>query len=477
MANAECRRAEICVIGGGPAGAAASQRLAVLGHDVLLVERERFPRNRIGESLPPSILPILEQLGVRETVEAEGFPRPRGAIFRWAGLDWYQGRDDGEPGFQVDRGRFDAVLLSAAGDSGVRIFQPAAAAAPERRKGGGWRVPIRQGGGRFEIDANVVVDASGAGSLLGGRKIRVSPPTLALYAYWTNVGLTGPETRVEAGDRQWYWGAPLPRGLVNAAVFVDPSALRGNGRLSLEEAYRTLLAQSELLGCCLDGQAASPVMACSASSRFTSPTIGADFIKVGDASFSLDPLSSQGVQRALVSALQGATIVHTMLRRPACTPQAMSFCRERQVEAVLADSKASSEIYRRQAEATGTRFWTRHPCDIAEPIMREQAPRSLPESNAPVCLSPDALLIPRPTICCEFVEPRLAVSHPSLDRSVAFLGDVPVAGLLPRPGETETLSELCRKLSASLTIKQASEVLDWLWQNEILIAADETMRS
>jgi len=77
--------AEICVIGGGPAGAVTAMRLAQLGRRVCLLERAMFPRPHIGESLPSSIWPILRFLGVDDAMKAGGFLQSSGSVLMWAG--------------------------------------------------------------------------------------------------------------------------------------------------------------------------------------------------------------------------------------------------------------------------------------------------------------------------------------------------------------------------------------------------------
>jgi flavin-dependent dehydrogenase len=129
------------VIGAGPAGATIARRLAALGHDVVLIERAAFPRPHIGESLPPSICPVLDLCGVREQVEAAGFLRPASAIVQWSGPAARHSRFDGAPGFQVDRGRFDHLLLAAARDAGASVRQPARAGRPVATADG-WAVPL-----------------------------------------------------------------------------------------------------------------------------------------------------------------------------------------------------------------------------------------------------------------------------------------------------------------------------------------------
>ncbi|MEE8583512.1 MAG: NAD(P)/FAD-dependent oxidoreductase, partial [Acidobacteriota bacterium] len=251
-------KCEVCVLGGGPAGASLARRLAQMGRQVILIEKHPFPRPHIGESLPPGILPLLRTLGLQMQVERVGFLRPRRAVIRWGGEQRRQQEWEGEPGFQVDRGRFDQILLEAARQAGVQIVQPAQAERPVREAKSGWSIPIGQNGGRSEIQARFIADATGRRALLGGRKIRFSAPTLALYAYWRQSGLSGPETRVEAGCSEWFWGAPLPDGSFNAAVFIDPrrlesSASSGSAQDRLECFYRQLLQSSTLLQGCLQG--------------------------------------------------------------------------------------------------------------------------------------------------------------------------------------------------------------------------------
>ncbi|MFP2928180.1 FAD-dependent oxidoreductase, partial [Pyxidicoccus sp. 3LG] len=74
---------EVCVVGGGPAGAALALRLARLGHEVCLVERQAFPRPHLGESLAPGVWPLLDMLDVAEEVRRAGFLPAREALVRW----------------------------------------------------------------------------------------------------------------------------------------------------------------------------------------------------------------------------------------------------------------------------------------------------------------------------------------------------------------------------------------------------------
>src|SRR5688500_17961782 len=208
----------ICVIGGGPAGSTFAARMALLGHEVCLVERARFPRSHLGESLSPGVLPLIETIGAREAAESAGFRRVRRVHVNWA--DGPQVREDPrEEGLLVDRGSFDQLLLERAKALGVHVVQPASVR--ERvREHGGWRICLESEGGTSEIRAAFLADASGRGAGGSGARRRTGCRTLALYAYWRGNDLPV-EPRIEAGADAWYWGVPLPDGTYNTLVFVD----------------------------------------------------------------------------------------------------------------------------------------------------------------------------------------------------------------------------------------------------------------
>ena len=153
--------AEICILGGGPAGAVVARRLAELGHDTLLVDRADEDAPARAESLAPSILPILESLQLRAEVEAAAFGREQRALVLWASSAVEQKEFADAPALLIERTQFDKRLRRAAGRAGVRLMPAAHARAPRRLPSGGWAIPVATPEGATLVTANFLVDARG----------------------------------------------------------------------------------------------------------------------------------------------------------------------------------------------------------------------------------------------------------------------------------------------------------------------------
>ncbi len=462
--------ADVCVIGGGPAGAALARRVAQLGHSVVLAEKHPFPRPHIGESLVGGVLPLLDVLGVRNEIESAGFLRPRSALVRWAGAVERRAAP-GEPGFQVDRGRFDEILLTAAAEAGAHVLQPARAASIRRRGGRDWLSTIRLGTTEVTVCSRFVADATGRQGLLGGSKRRVSERTLALYAYWKYPSVDGADTRVEAGDEAWYWGAPLPGGEFNATVFIDSSHYREavSRAGSRDACYASLIARSELLAGCLRGVRMGPVRACDATQRCDEMPATPDAIKVGEAAFSIDPLSSQGVQTAIGSALHAAAVIHTIIERPDDTQLALDFYRTRQRESVELHRIAAGRFYAEAAISRRGDFWSSRAID-ALPIEREapQPKRLALSAHLEIELAPEARFETIPTLQHDFIAPATAIVLPGVRRPIAFLDEIAVGPLAAMIEGPVTVERLLGTWSQRITRDRAVQVLGWLWEAGVL---------
>ena len=468
------QRVNVCIIGAGPAGSSLAIRLAQLGHAVCIIERSVFPRPRLGECLNPGIWPQLELLGVARTIESAGFWPYRTWVIQWE-RDFPIRRDFGaKSGLLVDRGRFDTLLLEFARAHGVHVMQPAYVRT-RRRDDQGWHLNVQFADGTCALDADFLADASGRSTLSRGHKQRGTHRMLALYGYWCGVSLPH-EPQIEAGSNGWYWGVPLPNGTYNAIVFVDAADFCAERGPSLRASYKALIDRSTLMAGCRDGCLIGPVRAIDATPYLDGESIDPYSIKIGDSALALDPLSSSGVQKAINTALIGAVVVNTVLRRPERADAAGQFYTDNITEASDRHRRWAAEHY---AVAVATRsgpFWQLRAADTPEPnrltLLIDFEPAL--SHDLAVQLSTEAKLQPKPCIVGDLVAVKPVLHHPSLARPVAFLAGLEVAALLRSVHRGVEIGTLMNSWNIPDELKPS--VANWLLRNRVLIPSSEAER-
>lgn len=311
---------DVIVIGGGPAGCTTATLSALQGRRVLLLEREQFPRFRIGESLMPATYWSLERLGVLEKMQASAFPRKHSVQFfvkdgRPTAPFYFSQVDDHDSSvtWQVERAEFDGILLEHAADSGVEVHQGTPVRQVlfdgERAEGVLADFPGQAGA---RIKAPVVVDASGQAGLLSRTlKLKEIDPRLKNAALFTRYRGARRDPGVDEGatlvlhtenEDSWFWYIPLPHDLVSVGVVGKLEYLMTARPGSPEQVYAEELAKCPALQERLQG--AEQVMAIQAQKDFSyiSRRIAGDgWILAGDAFGFLDPIYSSGVFLALKS--------------------------------------------------------------------------------------------------------------------------------------------------------------------------------
>jgi flavin-dependent dehydrogenase len=461
---------EICVLGGGPAGSVIARRLTELGHDVVLVERgsagRRLTRKVRAESLAPSILPILDSLRLRAAVETSVFMREERALILWGSDDVEVKSWDAAPSLLVERALLDASLRAAASDSGARVIAPATARAIRHEARGEWLVPVATPVGPLTIKARFLVDARGKRRhpcIDDG-----APTTVAMSASWLARDATYAETRIEAGRDEWMWGNPLPDGCYAATIFVDSArvaGLRSHGRAAL---CRDLLSRSKLLAGLSKGGMIGPVDVRDATPRVNRDPIGHDFIRVGEAAVAIDPLSSQGIQTALLSAIQGAAAVHTILTA-GCDPEpALGFYRERTQQTAARSRAAAAGLY---AEHYGeTPFWMRRSLAAGSAALKDRPhAQAIPALPPRLGVARSLRIVDIPVLSGAFIRRARALHHAGLEEPVAYLGGTALAPLvLDMPGPS-TPDEIMRRWSALMPAQAAWSTMNWMFVVGILV--------
>jgi flavin-dependent dehydrogenase len=318
------------IIGGGPGGSSAATFLARAGRRVLLLEKEFFPRFHIGESLLPYNHRIFEEMGVMPVLAAAGFPIKHGAQFHLGNarkaikLVFARGSFTREPkAFQVERSRFDELLLRHAAQSGCEVREGCTVTRFDRN-GSGCVVRARDAEGTRDFHARFLIDASGRSNLTGNQEgLREIHPTLkkvAIFGHFEGVAVDQGE---KAGDTvivrledKWFWLIPLSSTKVSVGCVLDQKELQRSTESPTDlftrfwqgsAALRERMECARLLG---------SMQVTSDFSYYNRRLTGPRLLRVGDAAGFMDPIFSAGVYLAMHSGKLAAQAVLTSLENP-----------------------------------------------------------------------------------------------------------------------------------------------------------------
>lgn len=318
--------ADVVVVGGGPAGASVAIRLARRGVDVCLLDRARFPRAKpCGEFLSPGATPILEELGVRDAVEAAGALRlervridAHGAVVE---LDFPDGEGAPPWGYSLSRHALDAILVEAARGAGARVREQTRV--DEVRLGSDRATITARGpdGEPVAIVARLVIGAGGRNCPVAralGVQRRDRRARFDLLAHWSGDPAgpgTAPSPPYDAGARadrvcelrvrgdRYVATAPIEGGRWNVNCVVPRSALRAE--TDATALYRRVTGVRERPGACPDEEVVASDVTAMRTTRATADRA----ILLGDAALFLDPFTGQGIYLALRSAALAAEVV------------------------------------------------------------------------------------------------------------------------------------------------------------------------
>jgi flavin-dependent dehydrogenase len=290
---------DVAIVGAGPAGSAAAIWCARHGLQVVVLERQAFPRHRPGETLPPGVEPLFTQLGVTGAVAAADFVRHAGTWVTWNGPRRFEpfGSDERGPwlGFQAPRERLDSILLEATIAAGTRVRQPLRVLRPIIDRGEVTGVMTANG----PIQAHWTIDAGGGTHWLARQlelPIREASPRLtARYGYLEGECPARDDApEIVADATGWTWSARVAPGRYHWT------------RLSwrTDDPARDL-TPPELRHLAPSGH----IRGADVTWRMVSPPAGPGFFCIGDAAAVLDPTASHGVLKAIMSGMMAAHVI------------------------------------------------------------------------------------------------------------------------------------------------------------------------
>ncbi|HEV2960240.1 MAG TPA: FAD-dependent oxidoreductase [Candidatus Angelobacter sp.] len=311
---------DVVVVGGGPAGSAAALSLARAGCSVAILERSDYSKSRVGETLPPAVKVPLAQLALWETF-LQHSPLASPAVYSaWGAETLNEQNHFYNPygnGWHVDRTRFDLMLVGAAQGAGATLIAPAHSVSCKRNNSGSWDVWFRSGQNRSGLCVRFIVDATGRHSIiarqLGSRRV-LHDNLVGIVGFFAPTPVGQPHiTLVEAVNNGWWYSASLPDSRLVIAFMTDADLYacgeRHSAKKWLDQLCHTVHTRTRTDGTSL---VSGPFVIQANSSRLDQ-LYGDGWLAAGDAAAAFDPISGQGIYRALDSGINASIAVRGSL--------------------------------------------------------------------------------------------------------------------------------------------------------------------
>jgi flavin-dependent dehydrogenase len=370
------------IIGGGPAGSCSGAILAEYGHRVLILEREKFPRYHIGESLIPFTFQPLQRLGFVPKMKSSHFVKKYSVTFvqpdgRRSQPFYFFTRYDRETvaqTWQVLRSEFDQMLLDHAREKGAEVREETTVKEllMEGDRVAGVAVAGKDGQ-TWSLRGRITLDCSGKEAFSPNRLgWRLRDPYLNKIAVWTYYKGSRREPDIDEGattvayvpDKGWFWHIPQHDDMVSVGVVAEGKYLTRDGVRDPKAIFHREVEQNQWIKNHLaEGQSTGEYFLTSEYSRHSRYCAAPGLLLVGDAFAFLDPVFSSGVMLALKSGWIGAEAVHQALLENDLSPARFAdygrFMREgvenmRKLVYAFYDPKFSfREVIKRHPEAAG----------------------------------------------------------------------------------------------------------------------------
>ncbi|GAB5400316.1 MAG: NAD(P)/FAD-dependent oxidoreductase [Aureisphaera sp.] len=361
---------DVLVIGGGPAGTALA--LSLLNYSkctVTIVEQSDFSRERIGEHVSPSLFNILDYLKMDKSDFEEGCFLPAyGTIAYWG--NEYPSRIHSiftaeNSTFQLDRQKFDFKLIEQVVERGGSVFPRTKCLDFIKKENTEWCANLKHAErGSFKVKAKYLVDATGRNAMVC-RRLGI---TIHKMDSLVGVGVflkpneetpLSQEQILETTELGWWYKAVLPNGTITACFFTDADIVSKYG-IDKKENWTALVAQSKFLKNELKGATALSLKPWvrNAATQLTDTSGHDNFIAIGDAASSFDPISSMGIGFAMTSAIHAAKLIKHQLLNDIKNRDSLEFQQDI-VKNFKNYLKLRSEFYAKEIRWKPSLFWER----------------------------------------------------------------------------------------------------------------------
>lgn len=331
------------MIGGGPSGASSAAVLAGYGHRVLVLERDKYPRYRIGESLIPFTYAPLERIGMIPKMRASCFTKKYSVCFVQpdgkASQPFYfynrYEKDTVAQTWQVTRAEFDVMMLDNAREKGAEVREETTVERLLMEDGRVAGVVVREKDGtESEIRARITLDCTGkdafASNKLGWRE---PDPYLNKFAVWTYYKGSKREPGLDEGqttiafvpDKGWFWHIPQHDDMVSVGVVAEGKYLTRGGVKNPKDIFHREVEENQWIKEHLaEGECTGKYWITSEYSRHSRHCASPGLLLLGDAFAFLDPVFSSGVMLALKSGVLAADMIHDGLAANDLSPERFS---------------------------------------------------------------------------------------------------------------------------------------------------------
>ncbi|MEY2408600.1 MAG: hypothetical protein QOF48_1270, partial [Verrucomicrobiota bacterium] len=320
---------DVLIIGAGPAGTSAAAMLAGQGHRVVILEREKFPRYHIGESLLPFTFQPLERLGLIERMKKSHYQKKYSVLFvspngKASQPFYFFNRYDRETvaqTWQVVRSEFDLMLMEHARDRGATVLEQINVTGLLKEDG---RIVGARAQGLsdppLELRASMTLDCSGKDSFAAVREgWRLRDPYLNKVAVWTYYRGSKREAGIDEGqttvayipEKGWFWHIPQHDDMVSVGVVAEGKYLTRGGLKDPREIFHREVEENLWIKDHLSTGASTGDYYLESEYSYHAKHCGTEgLLLVGDAFCFLDPVFSSGLMLALKSGVLAADAVH-----------------------------------------------------------------------------------------------------------------------------------------------------------------------